>query len=295
MIENIVEKQTGFVDSFDGNTLYYETRGRGTPIFFLYGIVCTTNHWRHQLRYFSQSHQTIVMDYRGHHKSPKPPRLSDLRIEALARDAKAVLDHLQIKQAAFVGHSFGVPVMIRAYDIFPEIFSSMVALNGFARSPIRPPWSAFFNRSFFEKVKIAYETMPETFNYLWKTAVNNPLAMRFSALAGGFNPQLTSFRDLEIYASGVAGVDLDVFIELFNDMVQFDGRPTLERVRVPALVIGGQGDTVTPLSLQKEICQGIPGCEFLSVPYGTHCTQLDMPEFVNLKIEQFLRNVETPK
>lgn len=117
--------------------------------------------------------------------------------------------------------------------------------------------------------------------------------MRISALAGGFNLNLTSLRDLEIYGRGVAAVDLDVFIELFNDMLRYDGRAVLERIRVPSLVIGGTLDSITPLPLQREIHEGIAGSEMLVVPYGTHCTQLDMPDLVNLKIEQFLRDKVT--
>jgi hypothetical protein len=33
----------------------------------------------------------------------------------------------------------------------------------------------------------------------------------------------------------------------------------------------------------------VKGSDFFMVPYGSHCTQLDMPELVNLKIERFLR------
>jgi len=28
--------------------------------------------------------------------------------------------------------------------------------------------------------------------------------------------------------------------------------------------------------------------ELISIPYGSHCTQLDMPEYVNLSIDKFL-------
>ena len=34
----------------------------------------------------------------------------------------------------------------------------------------------------------------------------------------------------------------------------------------------------------------IPNSEYALIPYGTHCTQLDLPEYVNLRIEKFLKD-----
>jgi pimeloyl-ACP methyl ester carboxylesterase len=35
----------------------------------------------------------------------------------------------------------------------------------------------------------------------------------------------------------------------------------------------------------------IKGSQLLRVPYGSHCTQLDLPDFVNLRIERFLEEI----
>jgi len=36
----------------------------------------------------------------------------------------------------------------------------------------------------------------------------------------------------------------------------------------------------------------IKNSQLLLVPYGSHCTQLDMPDLVNLRISRFLRELE---
>jgi pimeloyl-ACP methyl ester carboxylesterase len=78
---------------------------------------------------------------------------------------------------------------------------------------------------------------------------------------------------------------------LFESMMKYDGRPVLERIEVPTIIIGGKQDSVTPQKHQEEMHQLVKGSDFFMVPYGSHCTQLDMPELVNLKIERFLRAV----
>src|SRR4051812_15140967 len=132
MKSEMIPKQTGFVTSFDGTPIYYEVRGKGRPLVLTYGIACGTNHWRHQIKYFSQKYMTIVFDFRGHGKSGVPSDRENLTLDALSKDTKAVIDHLNLETASFWGHSFGAQILIRAYDMFPERFSNMVFINGFA-------------------------------------------------------------------------------------------------------------------------------------------------------------------
>ncbi|NJM10384.1 MAG: alpha/beta hydrolase, partial [Bdellovibrionaceae bacterium] len=118
----------------------------------------------------------------------------------------------------------------------------------------------------FQLLKSGYKTLPETISFLWKSGIQNPLAIHLSALAGGFNLKLTSWKDIEIYARGIASMDLNAFIELFESMMRYDGLPVLERVAVPTLIIGGKQDSVTPQSYQEEMHRRIKGSEFLWFP-----------------------------
>lgn len=283
----MVPKDTGYVKSFDGTRIYYEVRGEGKPIVLAYGIGCLMNHWNHQIRHFSKTHQTIAFDYRAHHKSDIPQSREHLTIDALAQDVAAVAKHLNLDKISLFGHSFGVQVSVRTYDMFPELISNLIFINGFVTNPLAGMFGSDLTSSFFKLFKEGYESLPETLSFLWRTAINNPLAIQLSALAGGFNLQLTHLKDIEIYARGVASIDLNAFITLFENMMSYDGRPVLERIAVPTLIIAGKNDSVTPVDHQEAMHRKIKGSEFLLVPYGSHCTQLDMPELVNLKIEQF--------
>ena len=50
-----ISVETGYFESFDGTKIYYETRGKGKPLVFVYGIGCLFNHWAHQVKYFSKN------------------------------------------------------------------------------------------------------------------------------------------------------------------------------------------------------------------------------------------------
>jgi pimeloyl-ACP methyl ester carboxylesterase len=285
----LVSKETGSFRSFDGTRIYYEVRGEGFPIILNYGIGCLINHWQHQIRHFSHHYKVIAYDYRGHHRSEIPENREHLSLDAMAQDLKCLMDHLQIQQASLWGHSFGAELVVRHYDLYPELTHSLVFINGFVQNPLQGMFGSDLALSFFQMFKSGYEKLPETLSFLFKQSVQNPLAIKLSAMAGGFNLSLTSLKDIEIYARGIASMDLNAFLALFETMIRYDGKPVLERIEVPTMIIGGKQDSVTPQKHQEEIHRLIRGSDFFMVPYGSHCTQLDMPDLVNLKIDQFLK------
>lgn len=282
-----INKQTGTFRSFDGTEIYYEVRGHGKPIVFVYGIACLMNHWHHQINFFSKKYQTIAFDFRGHHRSGTPDDPSELSIDAMAKDIKCLLDHLKIKQASFMGHSYGGPVILKAYELYPQIFTNMILVNTFVSDPIKGMFGTDVLPQIFGYIKGAHLQYPDIISLIWKKSVMNPLSIPLTALAGGFNLRLTKLKDIEVYARGVASLDMNVFLSLFENMMGFDGHHILELINVPTLIISGENDGVTPMSHQIKMHAGIKNSEFQKVPYGSHCTQLDLPEFVNLRIAQF--------
>lgn len=290
---NLIPKTTGTFKSYDGTEIYYEIRGTGKPLILNYGIGCLINHWRPQIRHFAETHQVIVYDYRAHHHSAVPSDLKEMTADALAKDLQALMAHLQIEKASLWGHSFGVQMLMRAYDLYPEIFENLVFINGFVKNPLAGMFGNDLALKIFRTLKSGYETLPETINLFWRLSIQNPLAIPLSALAGGFNLQLTSLRDIEIYARGISGMNLSAFLSLFESMVDYDGSEVLEKINVPTLIIGGKKDSVTPIKTQREMHKRIKDSQLLLVPYGSHCTQLDMPDLVNLRISRFLKDLES--
>ena len=284
-----VEKKLGFFKSHDDHLIYYETRGKGEPIVFVYGIACLMNHWNHQIDHFSKTNQVITFDLRGHHKTTKPSSGDSLSIEALGKDLKCLLQHLRISKAHFVGHSFGAQVILSGYQNHPEIFQSITFINGFATNPIKEMFGLGFVEKFYYFLKSSYSQNPTLWKNLWKLGVENPLAVPLTSIAGGFNLKLTSLKDIQVYVKGVANIDLDVFLSLFEELMSFDGNSILSNIDCPTLIIGGENDKVTPIKFQENMAKHIAHAEFMKVPYGSHCTQLDFPDYINLRYEKFLQ------
>ncbi len=294
---DIVSKSAGYYESFDGTPIYYETRGEGEPLVLVYGIACLINHWHHQIEYFSKKYKVICFDIRGHHKSYPVHNMQYLRMKDLARDLSGLLQFLEVEQAHFVGHSFGAPVILELYDQQPDLFKSMTFINGFSKNPIKGMFGLEIIEPFFYFIKAQYEKQPDLWNTLWRMAIDSPLAIQFACLVGGFNIKVTQFKDIEVYARAVAHMDLNIFLNLFQELMDYDGEAVLPKIHTPTLVISGEKDNVTPQKFQHEFRDKIKNSEFLLVPYGSHCTQLDFPDYINLKMENFFQRTqkkETP-
>jgi proline iminopeptidase len=91
----------------DNVRLYFEEAGHGTPIIFLHEFAADHTNWEPQMRYFSRAHRCIAYSARGYTPSEVPPSAEVYTYTHFYTDALAVLDHLKIAKAHFVGLSMG--------------------------------------------------------------------------------------------------------------------------------------------------------------------------------------------
>jgi proline iminopeptidase len=91
----------------DNVRLYFEEVGEGTPIIFLHEFAADHTNWEPQMRYFARGHRCIAYSARGYTPSDTPPSSELYTYKHFYTDALAVLDHLKIPKAHFVGLSMG--------------------------------------------------------------------------------------------------------------------------------------------------------------------------------------------
>src|SRR5579871_6662252 len=99
--------------------------GSGTPILFLHEFAADHTNWEPQMRYFSRGHRCIAYSARGYLPSDVPPSADDYTYKHFYTDALAVLDHLNIAKAHFVGLSMGSYSSLQVALNKPERMLSM--------------------------------------------------------------------------------------------------------------------------------------------------------------------------
>ncbi len=279
--------EKGFFHSFDGTKIYYEVDGEGPPLLFLYGLVCSKNHFKYQLEHFAKTNKVIFADYRGHHNSDIPNDLNSLTITSMAHDSAMLLKELGIEKADIIGHSIGFSVALEFYKNFSEMTKSLIIMNGCARSPLESLLKSNITQYVYPLMVQMHAALPEFMEKIWKGQADSKftywMISRF-----GFNPGLAKSEDIKTYINGFAQMKMAVFLKLLENYEKYDATPWIHEIKVPTLIISGDKDYITPQDNQEMVHQLIPHSELICIEEGSHCPQMDDPELINEIIEEFL-------
>jgi len=90
----------------DGTQIYYKDWGSGQPVVFSHGWPLNGDAWESQMVYLaSNGYRCIVHDRRGHGRSSQPWNGNEM--DTYADDLSELIETLDLKGAALVGHSTG--------------------------------------------------------------------------------------------------------------------------------------------------------------------------------------------
>ena len=266
----------------DNVKLYYEETGQGTPILFCHEFAGDHRNWEQQMRYFSRRHRCIVYSARGYKPSDVPKEWKDYSYKHWTSDAIAVLDHLKIDEAHFVGLSMGGYTVIqialdhpgRALSIVPAgagSGSERAHTDDFRKSS-RALAEEFLKKGTPEVVK-AYGLSPARISFVVKDPRGfeefNRMFSEHDALGcsntmRGFQAERPSIYDFEA---------------------------EIRKIKVPALIVVGDEDEpcLEPSFLLK---QWIPTAGLLVVPRTGHVVNQEEPALFNEAVADFIARVE---
>lgn len=91
---------------------------------------------------------------------------------------------------------------------------------------------------------------------------------------------------LQEIAATVRPASLDTQLSL---MAEADQRDLLADIAVPTLLIWGELDARSPLSVARQFQQAIPHAELVVIPGCGHVSNLERPEQFNAAVREFCR------
>lgn len=265
----------------DATRLYYEEAGSGTPILFVHEFAADYASWEPQMRYFSRAHRCIAYSARGYTPSEVPAR-STFTYENFRDDALAMLDHLRIERAHFVGLSMGAYSSLQVGLHNPDrAISLTLAGVGTGSEPAR-----------MEEFRESAQRNARDFETLGSVEVAKVYAK---------SPNRIPFRikDPRGFQEFVASLERHDAHGSAHTQRGFQGsRPSiyhfeeaLQRMEVPTLVICGDEDDacIQPSIFLK---QHIPASGLSMFPKTGHVLNLEEPALFNETLERFLNLAE---
>jgi 3-oxoadipate enol-lactonase len=266
----------------DDVRLYFEEAGSGTPIIFLHEFAADHTNWEPQMRYFARGHRCIAYSARGYTPSDVPPSAEAYSFKHFYTDALAVLDHLKIAKAHFVGLSMGSYSSLQVALNAPERVQSMTLAGVGSGSNLE-------NLEAFRKQCVVNA---EQFEKLGSADV-----AKVTREAPGRIPFLV--KDPRGHTDFYAALARHDAKGSANTMRGFQGgRPSIytltEAIRkasTPALIICGDEDDACAepsLFLKKHL----PAAGLTLFPKSGHVVNLEEPALFNEMVERFIALVE---
>ncbi len=259
-----------------GSTIEYEVAGprNGIPLVLVHGFPFSREMWAYQVDALKKDHYVVTYDVRGHGGSA--PGDGQYSVELFVDDFIALLDHLHLRTVVGIGLSMGGYILLRAIERHPERFRGLVLCDTRAEAEgnegrvkrarqaadIRKDGSAAFSENFLKAVFFE-KTITE------KAGVVDAIR---SVIAG------TSPLTIAGTLIALAG--------------RTDATPSLFRIAVPALLMVGRHDVVTPPSASQAMKDKIPGAELHVIPDAGHLSNLENPEEFTTHLFNFLHKLK---
>ena len=284
-----------FLDRPDGASLCVQAWGEhgAPPILILDGIGCAGWAFRRILPALRDEFRILLMHYRGHGRSPNPPRPWRLGIDVLADDAEATLRSEGVDRAVLLGFSMGFQVCLETYKRHRDRVAGMISIAGPSGRALAQFQGTDIVGHALPFLRAATRHASDLTMRLWKTLVPNQTLRRLG-MQSQLNLDRIDMEDIDFYLSQIARMSPELFLELLQQAARHSTDDVMPRVRVPSLIIAGGQDRFIPLSTMRDVAFTIPGAQWVVMPDASHALPAEYPEDAVDHIRRFARSVLTP-
>jgi pimeloyl-ACP methyl ester carboxylesterase len=258
-----------------------------TPVMLCNGIACSDAYWFGVVPELLKTRGVVRWDYRGHGRSDNPVDRAAVGVDACVDDLESVLEAADLPRVVLVGHSFGVQVVLEAAHRFPERFPAVVCIAGSASRPL----SRGQDRAAGENVLLALRRFlhntPRLASRTWDSVWDSSAVGLIARLVGG-TTSAVPHEIMNAYFAHVRDRDPQLLLDMMSAMQEHDAEAAVLALTVPLLVLAGDRDRLTPLSVLTEMALAAPKGE-LAVGHGAaHTLPAERPEWVAREILRFL-------
>lgn len=253
----------------NNSTIGYSDQGTGLPIVFLHAFPLNRTMWASQERQLSLQFRIITIDLRGHGESDAP--LWRYTLEQSADDVSALLDHLGIQRALFVGLSMGGYILFAFYRKYAARVKGLILADTKAQADTEEG-----KNGRFQLAQIAYKKGSSAIADVMIPKLLSPATIQT-------NPGLVQQVRAMIEGNQISGITGDLMAMAERP----DSVPLLSQITCPTQIIVGELDQAPPPSDAKLMAEQILHARLAIIPNAAHLTNLEQPEAFNQIVSAF--------
>ncbi len=260
------------IADINGQSLNYVVQGtdNGLPVVFIHGFPFNHHMWEPQLKALPHRYRTVAYDVRGHGDSDVGT--GQYTVELFVDDLLGLLDHLVIDRAVVCGLSMGGYIALRAVEHYPGRFRGLVLCD--TRSEADTDEAKIKRAGTIAAVRSrGVPAFAEEFVKL----VLAPRTLTANA------PVVQKVKDMI-----TANDPLGICGTLLALAARTDTTPALPSMNLPALVLVGEHDILTPPTDAQAMDQALPQANLHVIPNAGHMSNLENPAAFNERLLAFL-------
>lgn len=229
-------------------------------VLFIHGAGGGQYTWSFQKGFFEKRFNPIIIELPGHGESGGE---GEDEIGKYAEDVHAFLKVLGLRKVFLVGHSMGGAIVQTLALIHPEVIKGIVLVATGVRLKVFPMILNGIMNNFEETVRTItrFAYSQRTSSDLVEKGISDLMRCRHEVLYGDF---------------------------LACD--RFDIMNEVEKIDLPALVLCGDEDGLTPVKYSQFIHSRIKGSRLEILPNAGHMVMMESPETFNEKVGEFVAN-----
>ncbi len=253
----------------NGLEIAYRRVGEGPPLVFVHGTAEDGRVWRPQLAALADEFTVVAWDEPGAGRSSDVP--ADFGLADYANCLAAVIEALALAPAHVAGVSWGGTVVQELCRHHSRLVATVILIDTYAGWKGSLPADEV--RARVARTRAMLDAPAEDFD---------------PTLPGLFagDPPAEFVPLLEEMAAAVRPESLRTQLLV---MAEADQRDLLPRIAVPTLLIWGELDARSPLSVAHQFEEAIPDTKLVVIPGCGHLSNLEQPEQVNAAVRDFCR------
>ena len=255
-----------------GIEIAYDVAGEegGAAVVLIHGFPFNRSMWREQVEALRDRHRVVTLDLRGHGESEVVAGAATM--EEAAQDIASLLDELNIKSASVAGLSMGGYVALAFYRMFPERVRSLVLADTRAQGDTEEARRA--------REETAARALKEGMGVIADSMLPKLLAPATHENAPEVVARVREMI-LKTKPEGAAAA-------LRGMAVRRDQTELLKEIRVPALILVGGEDAITPPADSRAMQEKIEGSRLEVIEGAGHVSNLERPGEFNRALVSFL-------
>ena len=285
--------------SVNGTELYFDVVGSGldatsgfrqkpTLIMLHGGPGFDHTYLRPWLDPVSEVAQLVYIDERGCGRSARHTN-EYYQLGIMADDIVLFCKTLDIERPMVLGQSFGGFVALSIALRHPDFMSGIVLFD------TSPAWTGGYDLDALEQL-VDGQRGKELREVAYKESTGTATAEELKRFEQeimplywhqGFKPEYIA----ELFGNPLVNMDIATYM-MGTLSKEYDMRPYLSEIKVPALVLQGRYDWVTPMTGAEEMAQAIPNGQLHIFEHSGHMVFMEEPEELVAVLKQWITNVK---